>query len=101
MRNIKKSCKVCGCFDAFPGVRELSEPLNGYCRRKPPRVVVYEEEPDCLWPIVSEGDWCIEGFIEIEEEVADRGEGVGSGVGKGCPEPGDSSSVVWISRGTR
>lgn len=98
MLNVKKTCNICQCFDAMPGVRDSNEPLVGYCRRQPPKVVVYEEEPDCLWPIVSQGDWCIEGFIE-NPEAASRQANMDGEVGSRRTEGSDSSTVVRISRG--
>jgi hypothetical protein len=28
------------------------------CRRHPPTVVLWNDDPIILWPQVSEGDWC-------------------------------------------
>lgn len=79
-------------------MRDSNEQLNGYCRRQPPKVVVYEEEPDCLWPIVSEDDWCIEGFIVSTEHQGRRQE-VGDAVGEGRTECLESSTVIRFPGG--
>ena len=63
-------CQDCICFNEIKGPREIGEKIIGECRRQPPVIIQDLEsgQSGFTWPLVDEGDWCIEGFTPKEKD---------------------------------